>query len=115
MSHFVLYPFTDTRQSRDKGNSDFKYATITAYDNDRKPIGVTDFRSRVDKSQDNWRETWFFRESTGQLDVTLDYYQGVFAKTIGGSVAFPWANHYTDGGSKCIKSGPQSSRGSSTC
>ena len=76
-----------------------KYTTITAYDDDRPPIGVIDYRSAIDKDQ----EAWLFRESTGQLDLRLDYYQGVFAKNIGGKVWFPWAPHYADGGSKCIR------------
>ena len=99
--HFVLIPInvTDNKQSRDQSNPSMKYTTITAYDDDRPPIGVTDYRSAIDKDQ----EAWLFRESTGQLDLRLDYYQGIFAKNIGGKVWFPWAPHYADGGSKCIR------------
>jgi hypothetical protein len=73
-----------------------KYTTITAYDDNRAPIGVTDFRSKIDQGS----EVWFFRESTGQVDVSLVYHQGVFAKNIGGKVSFPWGKGYREGGSK---------------
>lgn len=64
---------------------------------------MTDHKSKIDQSGN--AETWLFRESTGQLDISLNYYQGPFAKNIGGKVSFPWGKHYTDGGSKCIESG----------
>ncbi|USW54357.1 hypothetical protein Slin15195_G076760 [Septoria linicola] len=83
-------------QSRDQSDSSMKYTTITAYDDDRAPIRVTDHRSKIDQSQN--KEVWFFRQSTGQLDVSLDYYQGTFAKNIGGKVAFPWVKDYISGG-----------------
>jgi hypothetical protein len=108
-SKSVSIPFTHDRQSRDQSDSSLKYTTITAYDDNRAPIGVTDFRSKIDQG----RETWFFRESTGQLDLMLDYYQGVFAKNIGGKVAFPWGNNYGNGGSKWINASLLSSLGSS--
>jgi hypothetical protein len=101
---------TDDEQSRDQSDSSLEYTTITAYDDNRAPIGVTDFRSKIDQG----REIWLFRESTGQLDLMLDYYQGAFAKNIGGKVAFPWGNNYGNGGSECINSGPLSSLGSCT-
>lgn len=101
----------DESQSRDQSNPSLKYTTITAYDDDRAPIGVTDHKSKID--QDENKETWFFREPTGQVDVYLDYYQGPFAEKIGGKVAFPWGKNYASGGSKCINSGPLSSLGSS--
>lgn len=111
VSKSVLLPVTDDGQSRDQSKPSLKYTTITAYDDDRAPIGVTDHRSKID--QDNNKETWFFREPTGQVDVYLDYYQGPFAEEIGGKVAFPWGKNYASGGSKCIESGPLSSPGSS--
>ncbi|GAB7329386.1 hypothetical protein MBLNU13_g01171t1 [Cladosporium sp. NU13] len=83
-------------QSRDQSNPSLKYTTITAFDDNKAPIGVTDHKSKIDQSGN--AETWFFRESTGQLDVSLNYYQGPFAKNIGGKVSFPWGKHYTDGG-----------------
>ena len=93
---------TNGVQSRDPSNPNMKYTTITAFDDDRAPIGVTDHKSKIDQS-DN-KEVWFFRQDTGQLDVNLNYYQGPFAKNIGGKVSFPWGKHYTDGSSKCIES-----------
>ena len=109
---FVLVT-DDELQSRDQSNPSLKYTTLTAYDDDRAPIGVTDHKSKID--QDGNKETWFFREPTGQVDVYLDYYQGPFAKNIGGKVAFPWGKDYASGGSKCIKPGRFSSLGSTTC
>jgi hypothetical protein len=95
----VLIPITDNKQSRDQSNPSLKYTTITAFDDDRAPIGVTDYRSDINEDT----EGWMFRESTGQLDLSLDYYQGIFAKNIGGKVGFPWGKNYRGGGSECIE------------
>lgn len=92
---------TNDKQSLDQNDPDVKYTTITAYDNDKPPIGVTDHRSSIHRDADGF----LFGESTGQIDVGLDYYEGLFAKKIGGSVAFPWAPGYTNGESRCMKSG----------
>jgi hypothetical protein len=91
---------TDNKQSRDQNNPNWKVSTVTAWDDDRPPIGVLDFASDVDREAD----TWLFRESSGQVDVMLRWPDGPFAKTIAGKVAFPWGKNYLSGGSKYIGS-----------
>lgn len=88
----VSTPGTNSIKSRDQGNSNLKYSTITVYDDNKPPIGVVYYKSDIKKNQD----TWFFREPTGQVDVNLQYYQGIFAKNIGGTVGFPKVNGYRE-------------------
>ena len=102
---------TDYNQSRDQNNPDWKVSTVTAWDDDRPPIGVLDFATDADREAD----TWFFRESSGQVDVMLRWPDGPFAKTIAGRVAFPWGKNYLSGGSKCIESDPKRSMCWSAC
>lgn len=90
-----LVSVTDYEQSRDQNNPNWKVSTVTAWDDDRPPIGVLDFASDVDREAD----TWLFRESSGQVDVMLRWPDGPFAKTIAGEVAFPWGKNYLSGGS----------------
>jgi hypothetical protein len=91
---------TDNEQSRDQNNPNWKVSTVTAWDDDRPPIGVLDFATDADREAD----TWLFRESSGQVDVMLRWPEGPFAKTIAGKVAFPWGKNYLSGGSKYIRS-----------
>ena len=96
-----LLHVTNRRQSYDQRDPSMKYSTVTAFDNNRAPFGVTDLRSKINQS-DN-KETWFFRESTGHVDVFLNHYQEPFADKIGGQVAFPWGKGYSSGASKHIE------------
>lgn len=87
---------THNAQSIDQKDPNFKFTTITAFDDDRPPIGNVDFRTRIDRPAD----TWYFRESSGQVDVYMTWPEGPFGKTIAGEVAFPWGKNYEGGGSK---------------
>jgi hypothetical protein len=105
---------TDNKQSIDQNNPKLKVTTITAFDDDRPPIGALEFRSRVDRPAD----TWLFRESSGQVDVYMTWPEGPFGKTIAGEVAFPWGKNYLVGdkkGSEYFRSHLLRSRKSSVC
>ena len=76
-----------------------KYSTITVFDNNKAPIGEYDYPSKIDQPGNS--ETRIYRQGS-QVDVILDYYQGVFGEKLGGKVGFPQTPNY----SKCIKAGP---------
>ena len=97
VSYAVHVLDTDNKQSRDQSNPNLKYTTVTLYDDDRPPTGIVDYKSRINLEHDGWP----FRGSSGHYDLALDYYQGVFAKNIGGKVSFPQLPGYAQGESKC--------------
>ena len=97
VSYAVYVLDTDNKQSRDQSNPNLKYTTVTLYDDNRPPTGIVDYKSRINLEHDGWP----FRGSSGHYDLALDYYQGVFAKNIGGKVSFPQLPGYAQGESKC--------------
>jgi hypothetical protein len=48
----VSTPGTNSIKSRDQGNSNLKYSTITVYDDNKPPIGVVYYKSDIKKNQD---------------------------------------------------------------
>jgi hypothetical protein len=80
------------RQSKDQNNPNKKLSTITIYDDKSAPYGYTDKSSDLGLSEDFYP----IRQGTNQIDLALEYYQGVFAKNIGGTVGFPRTSSYKE-------------------